>query len=66
MPEVDSLAELHQMVERWDEEDEQRWTRSRPHASGELFAVERPPLRSLPDEPWARALVIFRFRGGPR
>ncbi|WP_093885380.1 hypothetical protein [Streptosporangium canum] len=66
MPEVDSPTELHQMMERWDEEDEQRRIRSRPRTSGELFAVERPPLRSLPDEPWARALVIFRFRGESR
>ncbi|MEV1243388.1 Mu transposase domain-containing protein [Nonomuraea sp. NPDC050022] len=52
MPEVDSLAELNQMVDRWDEEDEQRRIRSRPRTIGELFAVERPLLRPLPDEPF--------------
>jgi transposase len=50
VPEVASLAELNQMVERWDEEDEQRRIRSRPRTIGELLAVERPLLRPLPDE----------------
>jgi transposase len=48
VPEVGSLAELNQMVERWDEQDEQRRIRSRPRTIGELLAVERPLLRPLP------------------
>jgi transposase len=50
VPEVDSLAELNRMVDRWDEEDEARRIRSRPRTIGELFAVERPLLQPLPVE----------------
>ncbi|WP_222870249.1 Mu transposase domain-containing protein [Actinomadura decatromicini] len=50
MPEVDSLAELNQMIDRWDEEDEARRIRSRPRTIGELFAVERPLRQPLPVE----------------
>jgi hypothetical protein len=52
VPEVDSLAELNAMVERWDAEDDDRRIRSRPWTIGEYFAVERPLLRPLPDEPF--------------
>ncbi|MET8340601.1 hypothetical protein ABZV14_35195 [Streptosporangium canum] len=48
------------MVERWDEEDEQRRIRSRPRTNGELFAVERPLLRSLPDEPFETGRLFSR------
>ncbi|MET9683360.1 Mu transposase domain-containing protein [Streptomyces coeruleorubidus] len=51
-PEVGSLAELNAMVERWDAEDDDRRIRSRPRTIGEYFAVERPVLRPLPDEPF--------------
>ncbi|GAA4242915.1 IS21 family transposase [Actinomadura meridiana] len=50
VPEVDSLAELNQMIDRWDEEDEARRIRSRPRTIGELFAAERPLLQPLPVE----------------
>ncbi|MGY4984054.1 IS21 family transposase [Streptomyces sp. 900105755] len=52
VPEVDSLAELNAMVEQWDAEDDDRRIRSRPRTIGEYFAVERPMLRPLPDEPF--------------
>ncbi|WP_344435186.1 Mu transposase domain-containing protein [Actinomadura bangladeshensis] len=50
VPEVDSLAELNRMVDRWDEEDEARRIRSPPRTIGELFAAERPLLQPLPVE----------------
>ncbi|MGW2311314.1 IS21 family transposase [Actinomadura luteofluorescens] len=50
VPEVDSLAELNQMIDRWDEEDEARRLRARPRTIGELFATERPLLQPLPVE----------------
>ncbi|MFD3684150.1 hypothetical protein ACFWTE_04920 [Nocardiopsis sp. NPDC058631] len=52
VPEVASLAELNQMVELWDEEDEARRIRSRTRTIGEHFAIERPLLSPLPDEPF--------------
>ncbi|MDX3845584.1 IS21 family transposase [Streptomyces europaeiscabiei] len=52
VPEVASLAELNAMVERWDVEDDERRIRSRPRTIGEYFAVERPLLQPLPDEPF--------------
>ncbi|MCX4404594.1 MULTISPECIES: IS21 family transposase [unclassified Streptomyces] len=52
VPEVDSLAELNAMVERWDAEDDNRRIRSRPRTIGEYFIVERPLLQPLPDEPF--------------
>lgn len=48
VPEVGSLAELNAMVERWDEEDDDRRIRSRPRTIGEYFAVERPLPQPLP------------------
>jgi transposase len=50
VPEVDSLAELNQIIDRWDEDDEARRIRSRPRTIGELFAAERPLLQPLPVE----------------
>ncbi|WP_327687890.1 Mu transposase domain-containing protein [Streptomyces tubercidicus] len=52
MPDVGSLAELNVMVERWDAQDDGRRIRSRPRTVGEYFAVERPLLQPLPDEPF--------------
>lgn len=52
VPEVDSLAELNAMVERWDAGDDDRRIRSRPRTIGEYFAVERPLLQPLPNEPF--------------
>lgn len=52
VPEVVSLAELNAMIEQWDEEDERRRIGSRPRPVSEYFAVERPLLQPLPDEPF--------------
>ncbi len=52
VPEVASLAELNAMIDRWDQEDEDRRIRSRPRTIGEYFASEQPLLVPLPDEPF--------------
>ncbi|MFJ7280986.1 IS21 family transposase [Kitasatospora sp. NPDC098663] len=52
VPEVNSFAELNEMIERWDEEDDARRIRSRPRTIGEYFAAERPLLAPLPEEPF--------------
>ncbi|MFI9601482.1 Mu transposase domain-containing protein [Streptomyces sp. NPDC052043] len=40
------------MIERWDEADNARRTRSRPRTIGEYFEAERPLLAPLPEEPF--------------
>lgn len=52
VPEVDTLAELNAMIERWDEADDARRIRSWPRTIGEYFAAEQPLLAPLPDEPF--------------
>ncbi|MGW6841158.1 hypothetical protein [Streptomyces sp. NPDC054958] len=52
VPEVDTLAELNAMIERWDEADDARQIRSRPSTIGEYFAAEQSLLAPLPDEPF--------------
>ncbi|WP_433237168.1 hypothetical protein ACQPYK_28355 [Streptosporangium sp. CA-135522] len=48
-------------MDRWDEEDEQRRIRSRPRTIGELFAVDRPLLRPLTDEPFETGADSYRL-----
>jgi transposase len=52
VPEVDSLAELNAMIDKWDVDDESRRIGARSHTIGEHFAIERPLLKPLPDEPF--------------
>lgn len=52
IPEVASLAELNQLIEIWDAEDDARRIGSRPRTIGEYFAAEAPLLRPLPAEPF--------------
>lgn len=52
VPEVESLAELNAMIDRWDQEDDARRIRSRPRTIGEYFAAEQPLLAPLPEEPF--------------
>lgn len=52
VPEVDSIAELNALIDGWDIADDDRRIGSRPRTIGEMFAVERPLLRPLPDEPF--------------
>jgi hypothetical protein len=52
VPEVDSIAELNALIDRWDIADYDRRIGSRGRTIGEMFTVERPLLRPLPDEPF--------------
>lgn len=52
LPDVDSLAELNALIEGWDIADEARRIGTRPRTVGEMFAIEAPLLRPLPDEPF--------------
>ncbi|GAA3505610.1 hypothetical protein GCM10019016_127230 [Streptomyces prasinosporus] len=40
VPEVDTLAELNAMIDRWGQEDDARRIRSRPRTIGEYFVAE--------------------------
>lgn len=52
VPELDSLAELNATIDKWDADDESRRIGARPHTIGEHFAIDRPLLKPLPDEPF--------------
>jgi transposase len=52
VPEVGTLAELNEMIDRWDQQDDARRIRSRPRTIGEYFAAEQPLLAPLPEEPF--------------
>jgi transposase len=58
IPEVGSLAELNEMIDGWDTADEARRIGSRPRTIGEYFAVEKPLLKPLPDEPFETGLLL--------
>ncbi|GAB2464741.1 Mu transposase domain-containing protein [Streptomyces incanus] len=52
VPEVDSLAELNEMVDQWDLHHGHRRIGSRPRTVDEYFAIEQPLLMPLPGEPF--------------
>jgi transposase len=52
VPDVDSLAELNALVDAWDAADDARRIGARPRTIGEMFALEAPLLRPLPEEPF--------------
>lgn len=52
VPEVSSLAELNEMVEQWDRQDDARRIGTRSKAVAEYFALEQPLLMPLPEEPF--------------
>jgi transposase len=58
MPRVDSIAELNALLERWDDADDARRVGNRATSVGEHWAIERPLLRSLPDEPFDTTLTL--------
>ena len=58
VPEVNSLAELNQIVECWDAADDARRIGTRPRTVADHFAVERPLLKPLPDEPFETGLQL--------
>ncbi|MFB8402256.1 hypothetical protein [Streptomyces sp. NPDC055912] len=49
---MSSLAELNEMVEQWDRQDDVRRIGSRSRTIAEDFALERPLLMQLPEEPF--------------
>ncbi|MFJ1746389.1 IS21 family transposase [Streptomyces sp. NPDC088116] len=58
VPEVSSLAELNEMVEQWDRQDDARRIGSRPKTVAEYYALEQPLLMPLPDEPFETGRVF--------
>ncbi|NUK06549.1 IS21 family transposase [Streptomyces lunaelactis] len=58
VPEVSSLAELNEMVEQWDRQDDAGRIGSRPKTVAEYFALEQPLLMPLPEEPFETGRVF--------
>jgi hypothetical protein len=58
MPKVDSIAELNALLEAWDGADDARRVGNRTKSVGHDWALERPVLRPLPDEPFDTALTL--------
>jgi hypothetical protein len=58
VPEVGSLAELNAMIDVWDDQDDSRRIGSRARTVGEYFAIERPLLKPVPDEPFETGLLL--------
>lgn len=52
VPEVSSLTELNETVEQWDRQDDARRISARSKTVAECFAIERPLLMPLPEEPF--------------
>jgi hypothetical protein len=60
VPEVASLNELNEMIDRWDAADDGRRIGARARTVGEYFAIEQPLLRSVPDQPFETGLLPVR------
>jgi hypothetical protein len=58
MPQVESLAELNELIRGWDARDEQRRIGHRRTKVGDDFATERPLLAPLPGERFDAGLVL--------
>ncbi|MQA17323.1 MAG: IS21 family transposase, partial [Pseudonocardiaceae bacterium] len=58
MPRVDSIAELNALLEAWDDADDARRIGNRAMSVGQDWAIERPLLRPLPDEPFDTTLTL--------
>jgi hypothetical protein len=58
MPRVDSIAELNALLEAWDDADDARRVGNRTMSVGHDWAIERPLLRPLPDEPFDTTLTL--------
>jgi transposase len=52
VPDVASVEELNTLIDRWDAEDERRRVGERARTVGEFFAIEKPLLKPLPEEPF--------------
>ena len=58
MPKVDSIAELNALLEAGDNADDARRVGYRTRSVGQNWALERPLLRRLPDEPFDTTLTL--------
>jgi transposase len=58
MPVVDSIEELNELLEAWDDADDRRRIGNRTHSVGQDWAFERELLRPLPAEPFDTALTL--------
>ena len=58
MPRVDSIAELNALLEAWDDADDARRVGNRAMSVGQDWAIERPLLRPLPEEPFDTTLTL--------
>ena len=58
MPVVDSLAELNEKIEGWDEADDSRRVADRIRTVAQDLAVEQPLLAALPTEAFDPGLVL--------
>jgi transposase len=52
VPDVPSIEVLNAMIDDWDAADEARRIGGRARTVGEFWAIERPLLRPLPDDPF--------------
>lgn len=52
VPDVASVQALNETIDAWDAADDGRRVGSRARTVGELFAVEQPLLKPLPEEPF--------------
>lgn len=58
MPVVDSIEELNELLEKWDDVDDRRRIGNRSMSVGHDWAFERESLRPLPTEPFDTALTL--------
>ena len=58
VPDVPSIQALNAMIDAWDAGDEARRIGGRARTVGEFFAIERPLLRPLPEEPFETGLWL--------
>jgi hypothetical protein len=58
VPEVESLAELNELVEQWDRHDGRRRIGSRARTIDEYFEDERPRLLPLPEDPFETGRIF--------
>ena len=58
MPVVDSIEELNELLEKWDDADDRRRIGNRSMSVGHDWAFERELLRPLPAEPFDTALTL--------
>lgn len=58
VPEVDSIAQLNELIEGYDQVDDNRRIGARAHTLGQAFAAEKTLLKPLPVEPFETGLWL--------